>query len=212
MMASITASDIEQTFKRAGITVFNQVSYDRMAAYAELLERWNARLNLTALRSSEEILRRHLLECAFAANKLPEDIDTLMDYGSGAGFPGMIIAICRPEIAVTLAEAQGRKASFLREVVRTLGIPAEVYEGRVEQMPEQQQFHAVTMRAVEKTEQAIPMALRHLQRYLVLLTTINLVDLYRVSFTELLWHPDIPIPTFEQSVLAIAVPRGTIRA
>ena len=69
-------------------------------------------MNLTAVREPEAIIRRHFVECAFAAQHLPTDITTLLDYGSGAGLPGIPIAICRPEIRVTLAEAQGKKAPF----------------------------------------------------------------------------------------------------
>ncbi len=126
--------------------------------YLDLLLRWNLRLNLTAVREPEQIIQRHFVECAFAAQHLPPDIATLLDYGSGAGLPGIPIAICRPEIRVTLAEAQGKKAAFLREALRVLNLKGEVYDGRVETMPEQLRFDAVSMRAVEKMELAIPVA------------------------------------------------------
>ena len=93
--------------------------YDQFSTYLELLLRWNARLSLTAIREPGQIIRRHFAECAFAAQHLPADIESLLDYGSGAGLPGIPFAICRPEIRVTLAEAHGKKASFLREVVRS---------------------------------------------------------------------------------------------
>ena len=74
----------------------------------------------------------------------------MLDFGSGAGFPGIPIAICRPEITVTLAESQGKKAAFLREAVRTLGLKAEVWADRVEAMPQERVFDAVILRAVDK--------------------------------------------------------------
>jgi 16S rRNA (guanine527-N7)-methyltransferase len=96
--------------------------------------KWNARMNLTAARKPEEIVRRHFVESIFAAQQIPKHVKTLLDFGSGAGFPGIPIAICRPKIGVTLAESQGKKAAFLREAVRTLGLKAEVWAGRVEEM------------------------------------------------------------------------------
>ncbi len=145
---------------RLGISELPTSCYDQFSAYLELLLRWNARLSLTSIREPDQIIRRHFAECAFAAQHLPADIESLLDYGSGAGLPGIPFAICRPEIRVTLAEAQGKKASFLREVVRSVGTRTEVYDGRVETMPQGRLFHAVSMRAVEKMELAIPIAFR----------------------------------------------------
>ena len=83
--------------------------------YFSLLIRWNARVNLTSVRSQEGILSRHFMESIACARALPAEVSTLLDFGSGGGFPGIPIAICRPEIAVTLAESQGKKAAFLQE-------------------------------------------------------------------------------------------------
>ena len=100
---------------------------DQLAAYLALLLKWNSKLNLTAVREPAEIVRRHLVECIQCAQALPE-VRTLLDFGSGAGLPGVPIAIVRPEIRVTLGESQGKKSAFLREVVRTLGLNAEVFD------------------------------------------------------------------------------------
>jgi 16S rRNA (guanine527-N7)-methyltransferase len=177
--------------------------YDQLSTYLGLLLRWNARLNLTAIREPAQIIRRHFVECAFAARHLPADIETLLDYGSGAGLPGIPFAICRPEIRVTLAEAQGKKASFLREVVRTVGTESEVYDGRVETMPQGLLFHAVSMRAVEKMELAIPVALRRAERYLVLLTTERTAPAYRELTPELEWMDSIPLPNADRMILTM---------
>ena len=176
---------------------------ERMSGYVELIVRWNAKLNLTSLRTPSEIIRRHLVECGFAAQKLPDDIASLMDYGSGAGLPGVVIAICRPGLLVTLAEAQGKKASFLREVNRTLGLECEIYDGRVEGLAPERMFDAVAMRAVEKTELAIPVAIRHLRRYLVLLTTEELSRAYQERFRQLVWMPWVRLPNSESTVLSV---------
>ena len=142
--------------------------------------RWNARLSLTSIREPAQIIRRHFVECAFAAQHLPADIETLLDYGSGAGFPGIPFAICRPEIRVTLAEAQGKKASFLREVVRTVGTGTEVYDGRVEAMPPGHSFScSFHAGGRENGVWLYRLRLRVAERYLVLLTTERSAPAYR---------------------------------
>jgi 16S rRNA (guanine527-N7)-methyltransferase len=198
-----TVQEIEQAFSEAGIGELPPSCYEQFFAYLELLTRWNARLNLTAIREPAQIIRRHFVECAFAARHLPADIETLLDYGSGAGFPGIPFAICRPEIRVTLAEAQGKKASFLREVVRTVGTETEVYDGRVETMPPGHRFHAVAMRAVEKMELAIPVALGVAERYLVLLTTERSAPAYRELTPGLTWTGSVHLPNADQMILDV---------
>jgi 16S rRNA (guanine527-N7)-methyltransferase len=198
-----TVREIEDAFAEAGIGGMPSGCYEQFSAYLGLLLRWNARLSLTAIREPAQIIRRHFVECAFAAQHLPADIESLLDYGSGAGLPGIPFAICRPEIRVTLAEAQGKKASFLREVVRTVGTESEVYDGRVETMPRGRLFHAVSMRAVEKMELAIPAALGRTERYLVLLTTERAAPAHRELTPELDWMDSIPLPNAEQMILAM---------
>ena len=125
----------------------------RFAELLSLILRWNARINLTAIRDEEGILARHFVESIACARALPAGIATLLDVGSGAGFPGIPIALCRPEIAVTLAESQGKKAAFLQEAVRVLGVAAKVHSGRAEALTTQ--FDCVTLRAVDKMQQAV---------------------------------------------------------
>lgn len=125
----------------------------RFGEYGALLLKWNARMNLTAVRDTDGILRRHFVESIRCARAFPEGIETLLDFGSGAGFPGLPIAICRPEIQVTLAESQTKKASFLREAVRTLGLHTQVHSGRAEALG--RQFACVALRAVDKMSDAV---------------------------------------------------------
>lgn len=129
-----------------------------LSVYLDLLLKWNARTNLTAIRDPEEIVRRHFGESLFAACHLSQDTPTLLDFGSGAGFPGIPIALLRRDIQVTLAESQNKKASFLREAVRKLNLSTEVWPGRVEAMPANRRFHTVTLRAVDNMESALPTA------------------------------------------------------
>ncbi|WP_263410978.1 16S rRNA (guanine(527)-N(7))-methyltransferase RsmG [Terriglobus tenax] len=148
----------------------------RLSTYLDLLVKWNARTNLTAIRTPEEMVRRHFGESLFAGSIVPRGTTTLLDLGSGGGFPGIPVQILRPEIAVTLAESQGKKAAFLREAVRTLGLKTTVWANRAEKLPEQ--FDVVAMRAVDKMEEMISVA-EELVRpggTLMLLTTTGQVE------------------------------------
>lgn len=140
--------------------------------YLDLLLKWNARTNLTAIRDPRQIVQRHFGESLFAGRHLGPETRTLLDLGSGAGFPGLPIALHRPEIAVTLAESQSKKASFLREAVRTLGVQnVEVWAGRAESMPADRRFDTVTLRAVDNMPAAIAAAAPCAAREILLLAS-----------------------------------------
>ncbi len=146
----------------------------QLSLYLNLLIQWNARTNLTAIRKPEEIVQRHFGESLFAALHLEAEADTLLDFGSGAGFPGIPIALLRSDISVTLAESQGKKASFLREAGRTLGLSCSVWPARVEAMPSDRQFHTVTLRAVDHMEAAMEAAVPRASHTLLILGGANL--------------------------------------
>jgi 16S rRNA (guanine527-N7)-methyltransferase len=101
---------------------------------ARLLERWAQRINLTAHRSLDSIIRRLILDAAALSTRLPP-LASLVDVGSGAGFPGLPIAILRPGCRVTLVEARLRRHHFQRAALRAIG-PAHVrlVHGRAEQV------------------------------------------------------------------------------
>jgi 16S rRNA (guanine527-N7)-methyltransferase len=145
----------------------------QLSTYLDLLLKWNARTNLTAIRNPEEIVRRHFGESLFAARHLNPNTSTLLDFGSGAGFPGLPIALLRPDLQVTLAESQNKKATFLREVIRNLALTTEVWSNRVEAMPAARRFDIVALRAVDNMETALPAAIARItpDGQLILLTT-----------------------------------------
>jgi 16S rRNA (guanine527-N7)-methyltransferase len=172
----------------------------KLSAYLELLLKWNARTNLTAIRDPAEIVRRHFGESLFAGLHLAPEANTILDFGSGAGFPGLPIAILCPNVSVTLAESQNKKATFLREVVRTLGLKVEIWASRAETMPEGIHFHTVTLRAVDNMAVALAAAAPRASNDLLLLTGTPPAPPPGFSFQE-----PIPIPTTQSSVLL----RGT---
>jgi 16S rRNA (guanine527-N7)-methyltransferase len=149
---------LNQLLADAGQALLAPETTARFEAYLGILIRWNARTNLTSIRDEDGILRRHFLESIICARAVPERVGNLLDLGSGAGFPGIPIALCRPEISVTLAESQGKKAAFLREAGRVLGKPFVVHAGRAETLPGG--FDCVTLRAVDRMNEAVGAAAR----------------------------------------------------
>lgn len=176
----------------------------RFKEYLSLILRWNARVNLTAIRDEEGILSRHFVESIACARSLPAGITTLLDFGSGAGFPGIPIALCRPEIAVTLAESQGKKAAFLLEAIRVLGVESKVYSGRAETLTEL--FDCVALRAVDRMQEATKAASRLVKPdgWLAPMTTgAELAALQAAVGEEFSWGAAIPLPGGEDRMVAI---------
>lgn len=127
--------------------------------HLDLLVRWNQRMNLTAVRSPQEMVTRHFGESLFAASHLlsRDSTQEVFDLGSGAGFPGLPLKYWAPGVQMTLIEGHGKKATFLREVGRALNLPRlTVLNARAESLS--QRATLVVMRAVEKFDQILPAA------------------------------------------------------
>ena len=116
-----------------------------LESHFSLLERWNRRMNLTSLRSTEEIIVRHYCESLLFGSRLPVGSYRLADIGSGPGFPGFPIAVIHPDCDVSLVESNARKCVLLRESSRT--VPnIRVLERRAETLTEE--FEWAVTRAV----------------------------------------------------------------
>ena len=189
----------------------------QLSAYLEILLRWNARTNLTAIRSPEEIVTRHFGESLFAAQKLfPDDSgagkSTLADVGSGAGFPGLPMKLWTSQfmtqpLHVTLIESQQKKATFLREVIRALDLTdIEVQPTRAEQVSKA--FDIVTLRAVEHFDQILPTAanLVRLAGRLALLIGQDQIAIAQTLLPTFQWDKPHAIPNSNSRVLLIGTP------
>jgi 16S rRNA (guanine527-N7)-methyltransferase len=127
---------------------------DRWVKLALLLERWSERINLTAHRGARAIAERLLLESA-ALNQVLPPARTIADLGSGAGIPGLPLAICRPHCEVRLVESRERRHHFQRAAIRELGLAnAAALLGRVEEL-EVQPSEGVIAQAIARPEQAL---------------------------------------------------------
>lgn len=124
----------------------------RLLDYLALLARWNATYNLTAIRDPREMVAKHLLDSlamhAFV-DPLVASGGALADLGTGAGLPGIPLAIVKPGLRVTLVESAGKKARFMRQAIRELGLAdARVAESRIEALDEPGAYAAITARAL----------------------------------------------------------------
>jgi len=181
--------------KLAGICELSDPQADVLAAHYDLLVKWNKVLNLTAVRSLEEAVERHYCESVFLAMHLPEMPISVVDIGSGAGFPGIPVAVVRPHSMVTLVESHQRKAVFLREASRDLS-NVRVIARRAEDTPDG--FDWVVSRAVKYSEIAI--ALKKLGHSAELLTgEVRARDLPGFN-----WQEPIRLPWGEHRYLWIS--------
>jgi 16S rRNA (guanine527-N7)-methyltransferase len=236
-----------------------------ISTYIDLLQRWNARISLTAVRDPESIVTRHFGESLFAAQILfpapsradagasatnhvaagassassgqaltrpgtsltnttgldcpgsmlataaaaahPAPVD-LLDIGSGAGFPGLPIKLWAPHLRTTLIESQNKKVAFLREVIRALTLTAiDVLALRAEQFPAAASL--VTLRAVERFDSILPVAVRVLAPHsrLALLIGESQIPRAQSLAPTLAWHSPRPIPMSSARVLLIGQAR-----
>ena len=205
---------------------------DQISIYIDLLQRWNARINLTAIRHEEEIVTRHFGESFFLARHLfpivgPASAQALegapsklrlggrgcvLDIGSGAGFPALPLKIWAPRIHLTLIESNHKKATFLREVARALTLTdinviadrAEIISTR----PDSPQAKVVTLRAVESFKTILPQALSFLAPNGTLALLIGATQLPHLNtILNLKWNPPITVPQSNTRVLSIGVRR-----
>ena len=143
---------LERRAARAGVEVSDSL-IERLCVYVELLLRWNARMNLTALDDRDTGLDRLIVEPLVAVRHLPTRKATVVDIGSGGGSPAIPLKLAAPDVSLLMVEAKTRKAAFLREAVRRLELDrASVETGRYEALltrPELHEAHDVlTLRAV----------------------------------------------------------------
>jgi 16S rRNA (guanine527-N7)-methyltransferase len=133
----------------------------RLKAYADILADWNARHNLVAKSTLPDLWRRHFWDSAQLAPLVPASARTLADLGSGAGFPGLVLAVLRPDLSVTLHEATTKKCAFLQAAADRMAIKVAIRNARLEDLPSRP-FDVVTARALAP----LPQLLAHAQKFM----------------------------------------------
>jgi 16S rRNA (guanine527-N7)-methyltransferase len=119
----------------------------RLKAYADALTDWNARHNLVSKNSLADLWRRHFWDSAQLTPLIPAGAKNLADLGSGAGFPGLVLAAMLPNLAVTLFEVTAKKCAFLQVATERMGLSVAIENARMEDLPPRA-FDVVTARAV----------------------------------------------------------------
>lgn len=232
LAGSVSFSELGHSKRTGESEILSFTQLKDISTYIDLLLRWSARINLTAIRQPEEIVTRHFGESLFAARHLfptkpgsgrpghaLSEVEgaaqaeqssaptRLIDVGSGAGFPGLPIKIWAPYIDLTLIESNQKKATFLREVARTLTLTnVNVFHGRAEDHPNPP-AEVVTLRAVERFENALPIAASLVAprgRLALLISEAQLACAQELT-PSFAWRAPLPVPLSSRRILAIAV-------
>ncbi|WP_297458824.1 16S rRNA (guanine(527)-N(7))-methyltransferase RsmG [Ferrovum sp.] len=159
----ITSEEVQVL--RKGLETLNisvsEKSLDQAIQYLDLLEKWNGAINLTAIRERNRMLPLHLMDSWSLAPFLKES-DSLLDVGSGGGFPGIPVALIRPDLSITLMESNQKKVAFLKQAKIELNLSnLEIIGERVEQSTPSKLFNTITCRAFSDLSEFVR-ATRHL--------------------------------------------------
>lgn len=127
---------------------------DKLQAYADLLEKWQRRINLVSKSTLPDLWVRHMIDSAQIFPHLPKDCKNLVDIGCGAGFPGMVLAIMGIE-DVHMVDSDARKMAFVREVSRITATPVTIHNCRIDDMNVTEKFDVVTSRALAPLEKLL---------------------------------------------------------
>lgn len=159
---------------------------DKCAAYLALLEKWQKSVNLVARKTLDIAWQRHILDSGQLARYLPDGCKVILDVGSGAGFPGLVLSIMQ-DAPVHLVESDHKKAVFLQTVIRELDLTATVHNERIESLPALAP-DVITARAFAPLGKAIGLMAPHMAPHTVLLLLKG-----RNVEEELTEMPDYPI-------------------
>src|SRR5215471_3194064 len=196
--SSLAPTDVDRRLARAGLDLPKAHS-EALARFLDLLMRWNKVYNLTGIRDAHELVDRHLIE-SLALRPLLRG-ERIADVGTGAGLPGLPLAITEPERSFTLIESRAKRVRFLRQVIVELGLRnAVVAHGRAEHLRPERPFATVLARAVAPPAELLEIC-RNLTApgsFLLLLTAAHL----QTQFPGL-------APDFVQR--AVELPRGAPR-
>ena len=145
---------------------------ERLNCYEALLQKWNPTINLVSRSTLDDIWHRHFADSAQLYQYIDDNCRNWLDFGAGAGFPGLVIAVIglekNPNLSITLVESDKRKAAFLLTVSRDLGLNANVITKRIEALPPQK-ADIISARAVAPLTQLIGWAAPHAHKSTVLL-------------------------------------------
>jgi 16S rRNA (guanine(527)-N(7))-methyltransferase RsmG len=147
---------LETHAKGHGIPLF-EAQLRQFGLYAEMLRDWNTRMNLTAITEPEEIAVKHFLDSLLLlkCTRIPEG-ESVIDIGTGAGFPGIPLKIVRPDLSLTLLDSSAKRVGFLQEVAKALGLEAEAIHARAEELGQKPEYRGRYGLATARAVAALP--------------------------------------------------------
>jgi len=173
-------------------------TFEALRVYADLLEKWNPKINLVSRASLRELWTRHIMDSAQLMSLAPNPSKTWVDLGSGGGFPGLVIAIMALETGspkeVVLIESDARKCAFLRTVIRETGAKATVLNQRIEQT-DPLSADVLTARALADLTDLLGFADRHLTEGGTALFPKGVQWQKELSDAQSLWNFDYRVDT-----------------
>ena len=148
--------------QRMDLALSDQV-IDQLMTYLDLVEKWNRVYNLTAIREREEMIKLHFLDSLSILKHV--HVKNVLDVGSGAGFPGIVLAITKPELKVTVMDSVNKKTTFMQQVKSELSLTnLDVVNSRVEDYQPTTLFEAVTSRAFSNLKNMMSLTQHTLQK------------------------------------------------
>ncbi len=208
-MLSLPNTQIIEVLKPYGILPAPELA-DGIKNYIELLLKWNKTVSLTTVTKVDQILSFHFGESLFALPMLPVEKSRLADVGSGAGFPGVPLAMVRPSLEVTLIEPNAKKFSFLSEVIRQLGLSnATAVRSRTSELKSsKERFEIVTARAVGQFDELIEWAKAKLTPAGKLILWLGDDDAKRISRdSRFEWNTQLRVPQTDRRFILAGTPR-----
>ncbi len=196
--------------KHAGVAVPASEGVDQLETYFKLLRTWNAKVNLTALpleRPTDQTFDRLFVEPLAAARVVSGRAETWLDVGTGGGSPAIPLKVACPRLLLTMIEGKTRKVAFLREVMRAIGINADVEATRFQDRDGHNPVDLVTIRAVRLDEPMAAAVARSLKATGQLLFFQPTPERHRFAALEA--TSSVPLTESAWAVSYVAVPRGT---
>lgn len=135
----------------------------QLSAFCDLILEWNPRINLTGFRTAEEIREKLFLPCIWALKFVSLAGKDVLDFGSGAGIPGLVWAICSPKASIHSLEIRQKKVAFQKEVIRQVGLNSEAIAGLFPDAIRGRQFDVIASRAIRFSEKLWAAAETHLR-------------------------------------------------
>ncbi len=185
------------------------MSEEKLRAYAALVEKWSAKINLVSKGDLPHIWERHVQDSLALVPYIPAGVTRAIDLGSGAGFPGMVLAIATG-IEFTLIESDTRKAAFLLEAARILGAPVKVLNTRIE-AAKTVPAPLVTARALAPLDKLLGLAAPHLAENGVCLFPKGRTAEVELTAASSVWHMDVERYFSSQDELACILKVSQIR-